>query len=211
MPHLRPSKWIYKFDAASGTSADAVIASGGAITLLDPAGKPQRLYFGRSRIDPSASGETPRIALPLFVLPDPQPMPTSRSLLAEKKRHADEPAKQLVMSNDQSVGAEQSTQQIKQAQAPATKFEDKQDVVIATSEPRTVFMTNALFGEELRLGDLRGGAVFVDARARLFPGADACALLLGINASEMMFGLSTPDTFWMAERAIAQARGAAHA
>ena len=196
MPLLRSSKWTYHVDTDSAVSADVVIASGGMITLSDPGGKRQTLYFGRSGIDAPAHGRHTRIDLPLMVRPEQAQPLTADPLLPDAKRAEEETTQPRVPEKPRE----------KDAQALAAKSDDKQDAIVEKGMAQTLFMTNAVFDEELSLAQLRGGAIFVDARLRLFPEADVCALLLGINASEMMFGLSSPVTFHMAERAIAQAR-----
>ncbi|SAK49441.1 hypothetical protein AWB80_01348 [Caballeronia pedi] len=266
MSHLRPSKWTYHADIKYGMNADIVIASGGEITLIDPNGKRQSLYFGRSRIDAPAHGGVGRVALPLMVLPQdlrgtpvevkkPSPDAAARkaeSLLPGAKKLVDGLTDSLSTAIDGTVASvigqaapqpatakeadtanakaglpernEAAGEKVKQAvpsadddskvEKPAAdanekgkaKADEAKDEITEAPTAPTVFMTDAFFGQELSLTDFRGGAVFVDARMRLFPDADACALLLGINVSEMMMGFSSAETFWMTERAIAQAR-----
>ncbi|WP_157697598.1 hypothetical protein [Caballeronia calidae] len=233
-------------------SADILIASGGVITLSDPGGKPQRLYFGRSRVDAPESGTFPPITLPLMVLPDGLRHSMSRPLFAAKAkstlpvadtrvdgivasvstavaggsdslidpaqllsrgagRAEKKPAPPLAADATKAAGDETASLAATESDAIEKRplvNEASNEEKDAASEPAsaTVLMTDAFFGGELSLSALRGGAIFVDARMGLFPGTAVSAMLLGINASEMMMGLASSETFWMAERAIAQAR-----
>ncbi|BCQ27636.1 hypothetical protein NK8_58250 (plasmid) [Caballeronia sp. NK8] len=92
------------------------------------------------------------------------------------------------------------------------KRQDSEEDSRPASTPKTgngtVFMTHAFYGAELSRSDLRGAAVYIPARpgSEFFIGPARPAMLLGINAAELMMGLASPTTLHIAERAIARAR-----
>jgi hypothetical protein len=85
---------------------------------------------------------------------------------------------------------------------------DSEDQTAKRSSEGTVFMTYAFHGPELSRSDLEGAAVFVPTAigSDRFVGPPRAAMLLGIDATDLRVGLSSPATFGVAERALARAR-----
>ncbi|WP_277183575.1 hypothetical protein [Caballeronia sp. BR00000012568055] len=187
MSILRASKWSFasgigrKADESNGVRIDIVLMSGGAFALNDPQQKEHRFYFARAEL-PTSNAPMPEIRLPTMRLP---------AFVSAEPTEAKDPKKQ----NDAAPSDD-----AKKAAADS----QRQSLPVRPS----VFMTQAFQGGELSQRDFKGAAVYVQAGngPRIFASSDSSALLLGINAAQLMMGLSSPSNFRLAEQAIASAR-----
>jgi hypothetical protein len=215
---------MYKpgFDA-SDTRADIILMAGGTLTLLDPTGKPESFYYGRTAREVSFA-ESRALRLPKLRLPDLDRFDvealSATSSDGAKAVSAGQRANEPHAPGDGATPpqAADSSDGEKQARARALKTiaRETKELTKNSADERTkasagngsIFMTHAFTGAELLRSDLRGAVVFVhgDAETEVLAGPRRSVMLLGINAAELMMGLSSSAMSGLAEHAIGQAR-----